>query len=137
MARQEMAEDRQGRGLWAGGQRRGRPLGDVEGAGRPTTNGGFGHGVPGKLPLRQKQNMKEGGTECVNRLHLDLFSGRVGKLRELLVPFPPTDGSSFREGRQNYLPSPRVGVGVGNWATEDRLGLIGNKLGRREGAASR
>lgn len=66
---------------------------------------GFGHGVPGKLPLRQKQNMKEGGTECVNRLHLDLFSGRVGKLRELLVPFPPTDGNSFEKGGRTICPA--------------------------------
>lgn len=36
-------------------------MGEVEGAGGPATPGSFGHGIPGKLPLRapRKEELNE------------------------------------------------------------------------------
>lgn len=99
----------------------------MEGAGRPTIPGGFGHGFSGKFPLRAKARK-----EALNksRFNLDMYSVRVGKLREL-----PPDGIFERRGGRAICPAPEWewewGWGIGLKKTD--WGLFGSDYGEEAG----
>lgn len=59
----------------------------------------------------------------MSRLNLDIFR-LTGEIEGIASPIPSHQVTLLLEERQSYLPSPKMGVGVGNWTEEDRLGPV-------------
>ena len=59
----------------------------------------------------------------MSRFNLDIFR-LTEEIEGIAGPIHSHQMTLLLEERQSYLPSPRMGVGVGNWAEGDRLGPV-------------